>query len=78
MEDLTEALLPSAQALSHLPAIRVEATDALRIRQGQFLPLAGEELPEDEPIRVLLQGELLAIAVREGDQLRPRKVLVNG
>jgi tRNA pseudouridine55 synthase len=77
-EDLAEALLPSAQALSHLPAVRVEAPDALRIRQGQFLPLAGEEIPEDTPIRVLLQGELLAIAAREGNQLRPRKVLVHG
>jgi tRNA pseudouridine55 synthase len=78
LEDLAAALLPPAQALSHLPAIRVEAADALRIRQGQFLALAEEDLPEDTPIRVLLREELLAIASREGNQLRPRKVLIHG
>jgi len=76
--DVQGALLPAAEALAHLPSVRIGASDAARIRQGQFLPIAGGEVPEETPIRVLLDGKLLAIAAREGDHLRPRKVLSDG
>ncbi|MFC1575026.1 tRNA pseudouridine(55) synthase TruB [Gemmatimonadota bacterium] len=73
-EDLPSLLLSPALALAHLPSLEVGPEEAMRICQGQFLPLQGEELPQDIPIRVLLGGELLAVAARKGDHLRPRKV----
>lgn len=72
------ALIPSAPALAHLPAVEVEPAQAARIRQGQFLPLVGNDPPEDVVVRVLLEGELVALASREGDRLRPRKVMGHG
>jgi len=76
--DVQGAVIPAAEALAHLPSVRIGAPDAARIRQGQFLPITGDEVPEETPICVLLDGELLAIAARDGDHLRPRKVLSNG
>jgi tRNA pseudouridine55 synthase len=72
------ALIPSAPALAHLPAVEVEPAQAARIRQGQFLVLVGNDPPEDVVVRVLLEGELVALASREGDRLRPRKVMGHG
>jgi tRNA pseudouridine55 synthase len=72
---LEENLISPVAALSHLPAVEVGQADAVRIRQGQFLPLEGRDLPEGEPVRILLEGGLLAIGARAGEQLRPRKVL---
>jgi tRNA pseudouridine55 synthase len=84
LEDLEQAdevarrLVPPAEALLHLPSIPVSAEEALKVKQGQFLPLDSSELPEGHAVRVLLNGELLAIGQREGDHLRPRKVLATG
>lgn len=72
------ALIPSAPALAHLPAVEVEPAQAARIRQGQFLVLVGTDPPEDVVVRVLLEGELVALASREGNRLRPRKVMSHG
>jgi tRNA pseudouridine55 synthase len=77
-ESLLEAVIPSAVALSHLPAVDVEPEQAARIRQGQSLPVVGAAPPEAVPVRVLLEGGLVAIAFREGDRLRPRKVMAHG
>jgi len=74
-EGLEEHLISPAAALSHLRVVTVSQADAVRIRQGQFLPLEGQDLPEGEPVRILLEGDLLAIGARTGDHLRPRKVL---
>jgi tRNA pseudouridine55 synthase len=76
--DVRAGLISAAQALSHLPVVSVGASEAVLIRQGQFLQLTEKEVPEETPICVLLDGELLAIAAREGDRLRPRKVFVHG
>jgi tRNA pseudouridine55 synthase len=76
LPDVKKGLIPAADALSHLPSVQVGALEATRIRQGQSLPTPGQGLPEGTPICVTMGGELLAIAAREGGQLRPRKVLV--
>ncbi|MFH1765311.1 MAG: tRNA pseudouridine(55) synthase TruB [Gemmatimonadota bacterium] len=75
LEAIQASLIPPALALAHLPSIEVEMDDAARVCQGRFLSIARAEFPEETPVRVLLNGELLAIAAMEGDQLRPRKVL---
>ncbi len=75
LEKIRANLIPPALALAHLPSLEVGPEEAARIRQGQFLPVPRTEIPLETPVRVLLDGDLLAMAAREGDQLRPRKVL---
>jgi tRNA pseudouridine55 synthase len=75
-DSVAAGLIPPARALGHLSAVEVTDEDALRLSQGQFLPLEGDSIPEGEPIRILLDGELLAIGAREGARLRARKVLI--
>jgi tRNA pseudouridine55 synthase len=76
-EAIRANLIPPSLALAHFPFFEVGPEEAARIRQGQFLSIPRTEIPEETPIRVLLDGDLLAVASREGDQLRPRKVLAN-
>ena len=75
---LRAATLPAAEALSHLPFQEVGPEEAARVLHGQPFPLADTGIPEDVPVRVLLNGGLLAVAAREGDTLRPRKVFAHG
>jgi len=77
-EAIRANLLPPALALAHFPSFEVGPEDAARIRQGRFLPIHRTEVPEEAPVRVLLDGKLLAVATREGDRLRPRKVFEAG
>jgi tRNA pseudouridine55 synthase len=77
-EEVRKHLIPPAQALAHLPTLEIGQDEATRIRQGQFLPVQGRDLPEQMPVRVLLEGNLVAVAAREGEQVRPRKVLADG
>lgn len=77
-EDLYSKLLPPALALAHLPSLDVSKEEAVRIRQGQALPApmgtGSGELPGAVPLRLLLDGDLLAVGYREEGRIRPRKV----
>lgn len=77
-EDIRRHLISPARSLAHLPTLEIGQDEAARIRQGQFLPVEGRDLPEKVPVRVLMGGELIAVAAREGEQVRPRKVLADG
>jgi len=77
-EAIIDNLIPPSEALSHFPAVEVDREDAGRIRQGRYLPLPCLEIPEEVPVRILLEGDLVALAAREGRELRPRKVFANG
>jgi hypothetical protein len=61
-----------------MPSVEVEPADAARIRHGQALPAVGSGLPDGGSVRVLLGGELVAVAFLEGNRLRPRKVMAHG
>jgi tRNA pseudouridine55 synthase len=74
-DEVLRRLVTPARALGHLPEVSVDQPEALRIRQGQSLPSLVETVPEGRPIRILQAGELLAIGVRVGDRIQPRKVL---
>jgi len=74
--DLREKLLSPARALSHLPAVTLEAEEVRRIRNGQEISLDTDSLPQGTPIRILLDGELVAMGLARGGQIKPRKVLV--
>jgi len=73
-----ERLMPPALALSHLPSVDVDASGAAKIRQGQHVSVEGSLPLEGEPVRILFEGQLLAMGAMEGGLLRPRKVLGNG
>jgi tRNA pseudouridine55 synthase len=75
IDNVATRLVPPSEALAHLPSVAVSDGEALKLKQGQFLPLESPELPEGEAVRILLNGALLAIGERNGDHLRPRKVL---
>jgi tRNA pseudouridine55 synthase len=77
-EEVRRHLISPAMALAHLPTLEIGQDEATRIRQGQFLPVQGRDLPEQTPVRVLLGGDLVAVASREGELVRPRKVLADG
>jgi tRNA pseudouridine55 synthase len=77
-ESVLRALIPPARALAHMPSVEVEPEDAARIRHGQAVVLVGRALPEGVSVRVLLDGELVAVASTEGGRLRPRKVMAHG
>ena len=73
---LHASLLPMEVALSHLPEIVIPEALAKPLRNGIPLLAQGVDgasaLQEGQPVRMRLQGELIAIGVREGDKLRQR------
>ncbi len=67
--------IEAEEALRHLPAVKVPADSALRLRQGCRVPLPNAALDRGQPVAVLDGEGLLGIAeVRKGE-LAPRKVL---
>jgi len=71
-------LMAPAPALAHLPGVEVGPEEAARVRQGQFLTVSSVDIPQAMPVRILLEGSLVAMAFREGNRLQPRKVLTDG
>jgi tRNA pseudouridine55 synthase len=66
-----------ATALAHLPQVEVGAEQAARLAHGEavaWAPPAGDTT--GGPVAVVSDRELVAVASREGDRLRPRKVFV--
>jgi tRNA pseudouridine55 synthase len=72
------AWLEPAQALPHLPRVRVGDEEAARIRHGQAVPLEGADFPEGTTLAVLHDDELLCVATSSGARVRPRKVFGDG
>ncbi len=69
---LAEAVLEPAAALAHLPSVRVDHDEAVRVSYGQRLP-ATPGL--DGHVRVTVDGRLLAIYRASDDRLVPEVVL---
>lgn len=76
-ETTLRALRPPSAAVSHLPEVHLAPDEAVRFCMGQPLPISDASVPEGTPLAVLLGGELLAVGAREGEELRPRKVLAH-
>jgi tRNA pseudouridine55 synthase len=69
--------LTPAAALAHLPQVEVGAEQVARLAHGEAVALEGpSELAVGGPIALVSERELVAVASREGDRLRPRKVFV--
>ena len=73
--DPTHWVEPAA-AVGHLTTVRVEADDALRLRQGGAIPWSEEAEPgTGEPIVVMDEGGLVGIAEIRNGRLAPKKIL---
>lgn len=68
------AHLSAAEALAHLPTVRVGEEDAARLACGQAVEPTLEAVPDADPVVALERGALVAIGVGRGGVLRPRKV----
>lgn len=68
------ALILPVDAMAHLPAARIDGAEVRRIRNGQPVRVPDAEAGDGKLVAVSSGGELVAIAERDGDLLRPRKV----
>ena len=71
------AWISPADALAHLPRVEVRSDDAVRLSQGQVVAAADTGAggpPQDGLVAILKERVLVAVAEREGERLRPRKV----
>jgi tRNA pseudouridine55 synthase len=73
-ERAAAALVPVADALSHLCRLEVDATGAGAILHGRTQP-APATVPDAAPLLILHRGTLLAVATARDGLLYPRKVL---
>jgi len=77
-EAILPRLIPLAQCLPRFPAVPVDGRQARRLAQGQALPWPGNSLAEGEKVRILTDGELVAVAAvrpaKTGRVLAPLRV----
>jgi tRNA pseudouridine55 synthase len=77
-EDLLKQLIPPAECLPGLKPVAVSPEEARRLSLGQAVPAPANGLEEGEPVRVLADGRLVAVAaVRQGGGcavLTPKRV----
>jgi tRNA pseudouridine55 synthase len=67
--------IPSADALVGMPRQVVASDDVVKVNHGR--PVAARE-PGDHAALIDAQGELLAIAIRDGEWWQPRVVMASG
>jgi tRNA pseudouridine55 synthase len=63
-----ERVVPLSEALAFLPLRQLDANDAAAVRHGRRVEAHGQEPPQ---VRLVHEGELLAIAEPRGDELQP-------
>ncbi len=69
LEALTARVIPLAACLPGVPQVEAGPEEAAKLRQGQALSRAGDDLEPEELVQVLAAGELLALArVRRQDK----------
>jgi tRNA pseudouridine55 synthase len=72
-------LLPVETALSSLAEVRVNDSEAVRVRSGQSVLLRGRDAPANgETVFVTTGGELIAIGEVERGEFQPTRVFVAG
>lgn len=65
--------IPAADAMSFIAERKLSADEAERVSHGVAVVAEGEE--EGAPVRLTFEGELLAVARLEGEEIRPEVVL---
>ena len=78
---ILEHLIPLADCLPHMPALRVDPAGAVRVRQGKSLDLQDEAAPEapispGEHLKIICQQMLVAVAVLDsmGEKIKSVRV----
>ncbi len=72
---VARSLISPIEAVAHLPRLEVSREEASRIESGQSLYLDSDASPApDGEHAVIFGARLLAVAVRDGRRVRPRKV----
>lgn len=71
---LEAALISPLEAMGHLPAAEIDDAGVRRLRNGQAVPAPDGAGRDGDVIAVSSGGELVALARRDGDLLRPSKV----
>lgn len=70
------AMLSPLEAVAHLPRVAVDEGGIAALRHGRAVP-ASPDAPSGVPVALTTgAGELLAVAERDGDVVRPRKVFI--
>jgi tRNA pseudouridine55 synthase len=68
-------LQPTDTAVAHLPRLDLSASESIKLRQGQKLAYRCGQ-PENDIVRVYdSHGRFIGIAVAQGEQWQPRKIL---
>jgi hypothetical protein len=70
-----EHVVPLAAALSFLPECPLSAVEADGVRHGRAVEKPGGAGDQGSAVRLTAGGELLAVARRRGDLLKPETVL---
>jgi tRNA pseudouridine55 synthase len=65
-EEMQQYLIPLASCLPSLKAVRVDGFQARRLAQGQSLPWPEPNPAEGEKVRVMAEGDLVAVAAVRG------------
>ena len=65
-EQLHRRLIPLARCLPGLKAVRVDGFHARRLAQGQTVPWPEQDPAEGEKVRVVAEGDLVAVATVRG------------
>jgi tRNA pseudouridine55 synthase len=70
-----ERLLPLSDALPFLPGYPLTEVEAEAVRHGRAVENPGGVGDEGSAVRLTLGGELIAVAERRGDELKPQTVV---
>lgn len=73
-EEVGRAIRPPLEAVAHLPRVEVTPEEAHLLQSGRRVPLEDRGEEESGDLAVALGPRLVAVAVRDGDWLQPRKV----
>ena len=74
IEDAGAEISPD-RALAHLPGVELSEEEAGMVSSGRAVTAPAGARTEADRVRLAIGGKLLAVARREGDELRPETVL---
>jgi tRNA pseudouridine55 synthase len=74
IEDAGAEISPD-RALAHLPGVELSEEEARMVSSGRVLTAPAGAPGDADRVRLAIGGKLLAVARREGDELRPETVL---
>jgi tRNA pseudouridine55 synthase len=71
---LAGALMSTAEALSHLPSVQLDARQVADVRHGRAIHAGGDDTGADPCVVLAAGADVVGIGERCGSAIRPRKV----